>query len=198
MNVGRHGGIGILRIIELNLERPIQWIVCMLHFNELPFRHIFQKYLGVTSGPKTFKGDLAKLLETDLTHLPIINYTTIRGNVNELHEDIIHDISKDQKYLYEMSKAIQNGICSPELAIRFPGNLNHARWLTRANRILRLFISTQVPSKELVRLVCFVVKVYAPCWFTSSSIHIAITERAIYIMQFSLCKKICYRKNWKL
>ena len=40
VNIGRHGGI--LHIMELNLERPIQWIICMLHFNELPFRHIFR------------------------------------------------------------------------------------------------------------------------------------------------------------
>ncbi|CAB0043525.1 unnamed protein product [Trichogramma brassicae] len=45
---------------------------------------------------------------------------------------------------------IQSGECSSELSMRKPGCLNHARWLTCANRILRLYVSTADPSSSLL------------------------------------------------
>lgn len=48
---------------------------------------------------------------------------------------------------------------------RNPGLISHARWLTTANRILRLYIGTRKPSHNLKALVTFIVKVYAPMWF---------------------------------
>ena len=46
-----------------------------------------------------------------------------------------------------------------------PGKLHGARWITLANRILRLYCSARVPSTELERLVEFLVNVYVPAWF---------------------------------
>lgn len=43
--------------------------------------------------------------------------------------------------------------------------MSHARWLTRANRILRLYVSTKAPSQKLKILATYIVKVYAPTWF---------------------------------
>ncbi|KAK4881771.1 hypothetical protein RN001_005090 [Aquatica leii] len=43
--------------------------------------------------------------------------------------------------------------------------MSHARWLTKANRILRLYVSTEIPTNELKQLATFAVKVYAPIWF---------------------------------
>ena len=40
----------------------------------------------------------------------------------------------------------------------------HSRWLTTANRLLRLYISSSQPSQSLVTLVEYIVKVYAPLW----------------------------------
>lgn len=44
--------------------------------------------------------------------------------------------------------------------------LNHARWLTTANRILRLYIALDLPSSTLKEMAKYVVKVCAPSWFT--------------------------------
>ncbi|KAK4882474.1 hypothetical protein RN001_005793 [Aquatica leii] len=41
----------------------------------------------------------------------------------------------------------------------------HSRWLTTANRLLRLYISTKNPSYNLTILTEYVMKVYAPTWF---------------------------------
>jgi hypothetical protein len=39
-NTGKNNGI--IRKLEENLGRPLQWLVCLLHCNELPFRTFFQ------------------------------------------------------------------------------------------------------------------------------------------------------------
>ena len=44
VNVGKDGGL--IRYIELNLGRPLQRMICLFHFNELPFRHLFEFYFG--------------------------------------------------------------------------------------------------------------------------------------------------------
>lgn len=60
---------GICRSLEIELNRPLHWFVCMLHFNKLHFRHVFLKIDGnVTTGPKPTAG-------------PIFN--AIKGGVNQ-------------------------------------------------------------------------------------------------------------------
>lgn len=61
-NTGRNEGI--IRTLEKHLNRPLHWFVCLLHFNELPFRHIFTKIDGATSGPRTSSGPISKEIST--------------------------------------------------------------------------------------------------------------------------------------
>lgn len=75
-------------------------------------------------------------------------------------------MSTDQKYLWDICEAVLTGECPQELASRNPGNVSHARWLTMANRILRLYIASIDPTPQLKKLAEFVMKVYAPSWFT--------------------------------
>ena len=44
--------------------------------------------------------------------------------------------------------------------------MSHSRWLTTANRILRLYVALDYPTEELSHLVIYVVRVFAPLWFT--------------------------------
>lgn len=165
VNTGIKGGV--LRLIELEVKRPIQWLVCQLHGNELPLRHLFHYFDGKTTGPSTFSGPIGKLLET-CEKLPIIKYLPIKVD-SEMTSLKSTDLSTDQKYLLDMCQAISSGECSLSLAHRQPGKLSHARWLTTANRILRLYVSTEKPSSALGDLVEFVMKVYAPIWFKIKS-----------------------------
>lgn len=50
----------------------------------------------------------------------------------------------------------------------------HSRWVTTANRILRLYVSTTIPSEGLKLITNYVVKVYAPSWFNIKKNHQAI------------------------
>lgn len=70
-NTGKDNGI--LRIFEVHLKRPLHWFVCLLHFNELPFRHLFDALeKSITTGPKTKTGKLSKQIET-CEKLPVCN-----------------------------------------------------------------------------------------------------------------------------
>ncbi|GBL73450.1 hypothetical protein AVEN_10872-1 [Araneus ventricosus] len=112
-------------------------------------------------GPASFSGKKGKHL-TNFEKLPIINFEAI-----ELDEININktDLSKDQQHLLDIVRAIQTGQCSPDLALRDPGPLSHSRWLTCANRVLRLCISQTRTTSELKMLVNYIMKTYTPVWF---------------------------------
>ena len=75
------------------------------------------------------------------------------------------DLSTDQQYLYNMCHAISVGQGYNDLALQKPGPIVHSRWLTTANRLLKLYVATENPSETLRNLVTYVMKVYAPVWF---------------------------------
>ncbi|GBM29790.1 hypothetical protein AVEN_238860-1 [Araneus ventricosus] len=55
--------------------------------------------------------------------------------------------------------------CSPNLANKNPGKWSHARWITTANRLLRLYKSTREPFEKFKEIARFIIKDYAPMWF---------------------------------
>lgn len=143
------------------LNRPLQWTVCLLHANELPFRHLFLKLDGTTTGPNSFSGSIGKLLNNCLKK-EVIDFEPIPAELPNIDKE---SLSTDQKYLYEICIAISQGRVTTSLANRDPGKLAHSRWLTCANRVLRLYVGTQNPSQNLKDLATFILKVYAPTWF---------------------------------
>lgn len=90
--------------------------------------------------------------------------------MGKMPENILSwDLRDDQKYLYEMVKAVDTGFCNSRLASTKPGLLNLSRWLTTASRILRLYVTQPVASDVLKKLAFFVMTVYAPFWFLIKS-----------------------------
>lgn len=71
----------------------------------------------------------------------------------------------DQKYLYDMVRSVDSGVCDSHLGSIKPGPLNLSRWLTTASRILRLYVTKPTASEELKKLAIFIMKIYAPFWF---------------------------------
>lgn len=160
VNTGKHAGI--IRQLELHVKRPLQWFICMFHFNELPLRHLFAHLDGTTAGPNAFTGPLGKSLPSCQSH-EIVSFKTIDGDLPEIVD--FDSLSKDQRYLYEMCLAVKSGSISESLSNREPGKMAHSRWLTTANRLLRLYVSTTQPCQSLVTLAEYIIKVYAPVWF---------------------------------
>lgn len=152
---------GTIRCLERKIGRPLQWIICLLHFNELPFWALFVYIDGATDGPNSFSGPIGNELKI-CESKPVIKFKAIDCILPDIDTN---DLSKDQKYLLNISTAIKSGTCSLDLSLNEPGCLNHARWVTCANRILRLYVSTSKPSAALQSIVTYLLKVYVPQWF---------------------------------
>lgn len=79
--------------------------------------------------------------------------------------EAVKNLSVDQRYLYDMCHAIENGVVNASLGMRNPGTLVHSRFLTTANRVLRYYVSVSSSTIKLTSLVEYIIKVYAPIWF---------------------------------
>ena len=170
VNVGWKSGI--LRRLEEKLKRPLHWIICQLHSNELPLRHLLIQLDGKTSGPRQFTGPIGRLLyETNFENLQIVDFQPIPADVIEIDEGYSTDLSSDQRYLFEMYQAVSTGVCQPSLASRKPGVMADSRWLTTASRALRLYVSTEDPPENLKLVVLYVMQVYTPIWFRIKRQH---------------------------
>ena len=100
-----------------------------------------------------------------MSRLSVCEYLISNLNYNFNAAFFLQTMSKDQKMLYESSKAIVSGYCPPSLArMKLPG-ICHSRWLTTAIRINFLFMSMASPSPEVWRLATFVVTIYTCLWF---------------------------------
>lgn len=71
----------------------------------------------------------------------------------------------DQQFLWQMCQAVSKEHCPCDLALRKPGLMYHSRWLTTANRILRLYVGLDTPSNNIKTLVTFIIHFYALTWF---------------------------------
>ena len=69
------------------------------------------------------------------------------------------DLSTDQRYMYDLCSAVISGVYPPDLGLRKPGLINHSRWLTTGNRIMRLYVASPDASEELQILANLIV----PC-----------------------------------
>ena len=89
--------------------------------------------------------------------MPIVDFVPIIINLPE-HER--NSLSSDEKYFLDICTAVSTGFCLPDLALRNPGKLNHARWVTKAISIMRYYVGCSEPSNKLQQIVEFVIKVY--------------------------------------
>jgi hypothetical protein len=107
--------------------------------------------------------DLRRFQEKLAEKRSVVQFQPISAELLELSTQ---EMSSDQKYLYRIVSAVITGIFPEDLGNKSLGKMSHARWLTRANRILRLYVSTESPSENLTTLATYIVNVYAPTWFS--------------------------------
>ena len=53
-NVNTGAVRGVIHLMEVRLGRPMQWLICLLHANELPLRHLIQKLDKVLQSDKMY------------------------------------------------------------------------------------------------------------------------------------------------
>ena len=102
VNTGKTNGAIACMEVLLNIE--VQHLICLLHTNELPLRHLMNMVDGQTTGPSTFSGPIGKKLG-DCEKLPTIAFEPIPATwVSEIQKT--NDLSTDQKYLFEICDAV--------------------------------------------------------------------------------------------
>ena len=158
---------GCIRKLEELLNKPLQWVFCLLHTNELPLRHVFTMLDGTTNSPDTFAGPIGKCLTGDVSNWPVAaNFKSISNpQFVQLPESVVNDLSTDQHYAYKICSAIIMGVVDSDLQYLKVGPIVHSRWLTLGCRILRYYVSVDEPSSNLETLTKFCLQVYFPSWF---------------------------------
>src|SRR6218665_3545381 len=99
---------------------------------KLPLRHLVQHLHGATSGTRALSGPIGKGIVMR-EKLPVVGF-------DKIESDFPTVALTDQQFLWDISNAVVTGQCSVNLSRKDPGKLNHSRWLTTANRILRLYV----------------------------------------------------------
>nr|CAI5847319.1 unnamed protein product [Callosobruchus analis] len=131
-------------------KSPSPVTTCLFPINELPLRYLIKETVGETSGPREHKGPIDQKLEYCET-LPIVRFKRFGSNLLQM------DCKESDLIL-----STETGNVSASLASGNPAKLSHARWLTTANQIMRLYVATEVPDECLCLLVEYIIKVYAP------------------------------------
>ena len=169
VNTGWKGGV--VQYIEEILNKKLIWIICNLHTNELPLRKLINLKIGVTKSDTVIAGSIGRLLSI-VDELPTDNHFArikFDNEIVSLSEKVINELSTDQKHAYQLYLAVTSGNISKKLAETRCGPLNHARWLTTANRIMKLWMSchnlTTQEKSNLKSVVQWIVCCYYPIWF---------------------------------
>ena len=181
---------GMVAHTERDLEKKLLLLSCMLHENELPFRKVFDKLDGGhgTTGPESFGGEIGKAAKEDLHLKDVVEFEKMETNLEDIEKEVLEDLSRDQKLLYQYIKAISEGEVSQRLSIQKVGPLNHSRWLTLAIRILQLYTRTENPTEQLRKIVRFILQVYGPCWFAIKKAKKITSGPALLFHQMTLIK----------
>ena len=118
VNVGIHNGA--LRLTELMLGAVVQHSICGLHLMELVFWHILSNADGVTKGPDSLSGPVGSTLNQEVWKDPVVPFLPIAGKVEQLPDNVVRDLSRDQNLVYRYSWAIQTGkYCSHRITIGY-------------------------------------------------------------------------------
>lgn len=162
-NTGHNGGA--IHLLELEWKRPLHWIICMLHMNELPLRALITNLDGPFNSKNSLTGPVGKrLTEKSLESLEITAFEAIEFSCDVLDTDYVI-VNSDQQYLFDMCKAVSDASVPRKLANRVIGPLRKVRWVTTVSRILRLYVSEEFPCLTLSILAEDVMKSYAPMIF---------------------------------
>ena len=156
---------GLIVCLENKLGKSLQTIGCSLHQNELPWKALFKKLDGGTSGPNSFTGPIGQKCQQDIQDQAQVDFDPIPTTLEIMPDNILKDLSHDQRLLYEYCLGISIGKVKQVWADRKISPVNHARWLTLAVRIMQIYTRTTNPTSSLCKLAHYCVKVYAPAWF---------------------------------
>ena len=95
---------GFIASLETLIGRLLQWIICLLHLNELPFRHVFQNLDSVTSGLDSFLGPIGRQWNGAVSEWKIVKFKSIPNpKFRVIPNSLMDDLSSDQYYAYRIA-----------------------------------------------------------------------------------------------
>ena len=106
LNTGFKGGA--INFLENKLGRRLIWLICALHTNELPIKHLMAELDGKTTSNNAFSGPVGKIVDkvTNFRVRDSISKLNVKIELIELRE-VIKSISHNQKYLYDITCTIK-------------------------------------------------------------------------------------------
>ena len=60
------------------LGKPLHYLICQVHGNELPFRAVFYYYDGKPSGPEHWRGPIGTRIKETVSNLSVVDYQPLR------------------------------------------------------------------------------------------------------------------------
>ena len=146
--------------------------MCLLHTNELPWRHVFATLVGASSGSDTFAGSISKKIQGRLSSWIVTQFMPIFvPSFPSLLLHVVDDLSTDQHYGYKICLAVVTGIVDDDLQYMAVGPVVHSRSLTLGCQILRYYVSVDELSQSLEIFVSFCLTVYFLAWFEVKLYH---------------------------
>ena len=162
---------GVLTSLEKLLGHKCCWIICMIHTNELPLKHLIRNLDGDTCSAEKFSGTIGKLL-SNVNNISVnYNFKAISDGEDliDLPETTIKSLSTDQHNCYRLVKAIKCGQLSKDVANLKCGPIHHARWLTTGQALLMLWTRDHNFQGETLRtfelIVRYVIQSYFKLYF---------------------------------
>ena len=134
-------------------------MVCLLHKNELPLHHVFVELDENTKSPEAFARPIGKKSDSNVSQWPVVAFKSIHNpHLPMLLNDVLQDLSTDQCYGHTICWSVICGEVDNDL-LHDIGPFVHLRQLILARKILRLYTATENPSKNLITLAQFCLKV---------------------------------------
>lgn len=158
-------------VFPLKLSQNLHSLLCF----QLHYRALFQALDGPSSSGGTYKGPAGKLIPK-LKNKELefnVNFEAIPGTelgrLVELPNDVLCDLSRDQKLLYKLVKMVKTGVKVPNIEKFEIGGISQARWLTHSAAIILIYCSkhnlTEEAARNLKLIVTHITNCYAPMWF---------------------------------
>ena len=106
------------------------------------------------------------MLTTYVHEKPVVNFRPVLNEdllrtIRKIPEKVSKDFSRDTKWGLGLVECLLTGQTNKWVNSKC-GNIHQARWFNREYRILRVYVSEEDPSEELIRLVNYIVMVYIP------------------------------------
>ena len=180
------------------INRPLQWLVCVLHLNELLLKHLFEKLDGPTSGPESYTGPLGKLIGgKGLVRTPLVNFEPIPTKIEEVDYDLDNN---DTKLFYRLSFFVSEGHGSRFCSAfnEKPGKVTPARWVTCGSNQLMLFCQTEYPTNNQKKLIKFIQGCYGPMLYLVKQYNHAIYGARLFFEMILLAKSCLNCDDFKI